>query len=65
MSPYLLEEDMSPVLEGLEVVYPKISGTKIDIRIESNQDHIIVLRRFANKGKYSTQYTTYRRRLTV
>ena len=56
---------MNPVLEGLEVVYPRINGSRIDIKIESNKDHIIILRRIAIKCKYSTQYMTHRRRFTI
>ena len=52
-------------LEGIEVVYPRISGAKIGIKIESNMDNLIILRRFSNPCKISTQCLTYERRVTV
>jgi len=64
-SKYLLEEEMKPKLEGLEVVYPDYSGDKLDIKIEPHSDHIIIMRRFADVCRYSTQYMTHRRRFTV
>jgi len=52
-------------LDGIEVVYPKIDGIKFAISIESNKDHLIILRRFANASKYETQCLTHERRVTV
>ena len=57
---------MRPQLEGLEVVYPPPTGDdKIDIKIEAQKEHIIILRRNAGHCRYSTQYMTHRRRFTV
>ena len=66
-SPYTLEEEMRPALEGLEVIYPEelSEDGKIDIKIEARDEHVIVLRRNSNQCRYSTQYLTHRRRLTV
>ena len=65
LSPYILEEDMTPDLEGLEVIYPQTDGEKIELRLDARQDHIVILRRSAATCRYSTQYVTHRRRFTI
>lgn len=55
---------MKPKLEGLEVVYPEGIDEKIEISLKPNEEHVIILRRFANHCKYSTSYMTHNRRFT-
>ena len=56
---------MTPELEGLEIVYPQMRGEKIDIKLEAGQEHLILMRRYDGKCRYSTSYLTHKRRLTV
>ena len=55
VSLYTLEEEMRPNLKGLQIIYPEMGDSdKIDLCLEANQDHIIILRRFAKKCRYNT-----------
>ena len=65
-SPYRLKETITLDLKGLEIVHPVGSEANepIEIDIESGDDHVIVLRRFANECKYSTAYRTRAREFT-
>ena len=56
---------MKPILEGVDIVYPRYNGDRLDLKIESQEDHIIILRRNAVKYNYTTQHMTHRRRYSV
>ena len=56
---------MKPKLEGLEIIYPEQAGASLELSIDPGDEHVIILRRNSNQCKYSTQYMTHNRRLTV
>lgn len=63
-SKYQLNETLRPNLEGLEVVYPALSGDDncdVELDIPAGKDHVVILRRTHSSCTYGMQYLTHPR----
>ena len=67
MAAYALDAQMELNLLGIEVVWPlniaNSDQNRIDMMVEPQSDHLILLRRFGEKSNYTVKDTVRPRRL--
>ena len=61
---YVLRETFTPQLQGLAVIHPPMDGENVELEIQPQSDHIIVLRRFDGACSQGMSWLTHDRELS-